>query len=283
MDTKQWHEWRRKGIGGSDIGVLLGYSQYCTPLELYRLKVGEIQPSETSDYAQAGKDMELPGLEWFEKRYSVKLKKNVPVSGLDRSTDEWLRGTFDGMFKDMSGVVDCKFSKSDGWGEPGTDNVPMGIYLQMQWYLMLINAECAFVIKRDMLTFSYCDPYVILHNRKIQDTIQKIAYHFWHNHVLKKIPPKNAIYGTTEINKKIISLRKINEQLKPLKKNKEELETEIKEFMRQHEFLISPDDKKKTKNGHYEKENFDKKQFKLDYPDLYSQYVTETKQRRFYA
>ncbi len=44
MNEQQWHEWRRQGIGASDIGVLMGYSNYATPLDLYQIKVGEKQP-----------------------------------------------------------------------------------------------------------------------------------------------------------------------------------------------------------------------------------------------
>jgi len=282
MNETQWHEWRRQGIGGSDIGVLLGYSQYCTPLELYRLKVGETQPEPPDDLAQLGQDNERAILDRIEKKHKVKLQRDLKIVGSGSEDDMWMQGTLDGWCSEDRAIFDAKYSKSDGWGEPGTDNVPMRIFLQMHWYIMIKNAKTAYVFKRCPFS-GKVTIYVVNPDEKLEVYIKKVAYHFWHNHVLKKVPPKNAIYGTTEINKKIINLRTINEQLKPLNKSKEELKTEIKEFMGDREFLISPDSKEITKYTKCTKENFDKEQFKLDYPDLYQQYVTETEQRRFYA
>lgn len=292
MNEKEWHEWRRQGIGGSDIGVLFGESQYCTQLELYRLKVGEIQPEPETDLARQGKWMERPILNWFENECedgfevirgvmtSTSLKLTIENGKLNQS---WMRANLDAIGQVNNNPVDIKFSSSNGWGKPGTDQVPVCIYYQMQWYIGIEKeSEKAFVIKCDRLS-GKIEVYIVKRNQEVIDNIVKVAYHFWHNHVLKKIPPKNTIYGTESINKKVASLRKINEQLKPLKKNKEELTAEIKEFMRQHEFLISPDSDKITKYTNCDKEKFDKDQFKLDYPDLYGQYVTKTKQRSLYA
>ena len=280
MNEQEWHEWRRQGIGGSDIGVLFGESQYCTPLELYRLKVGETKPEPTNALAQLGKDNESNILDWFENKWphGFKLIRNI-----QSKRQGWIRGNFDSYGVENLIPVDAKYSNSNGWGNPGTDQVPIGIFLQMHWYLIILDkAPEARVIKRNPLTGEF-DVYFIQRDDNLEAHIKSVAYHFWHNHVLKKIPPKNTIYGTESINKKVARLRKINEKLKPLKKNKEELTAEIKEFMRQHEFLISPDSDKITKYTNCDKEKFDKDQFKLDYPDLYGQYVTKTKQRSLYA
>jgi putative phage-type endonuclease len=59
VTTEQdWHSWRSQGIGGSDIGALLGLSTWTSPWSLWADKCGLLPHSETSERQQIGKDAE---------------------------------------------------------------------------------------------------------------------------------------------------------------------------------------------------------------------------------
>ncbi len=277
MNEQQWHEWRRQGIGASDIGVLMGYSNYATPLDLYQIKVGERQPEPSGDLAKLGQDNERKILEWFEEKTKIKLAKTI------FKENGFIRASLDGWNEEKRIPVDAKFSSSDGWGDQDKEEVPMHIFFQMHWQMHVTDASTSYVVKRDRLTGVYVDPYEIKRNKVLETQIERVASNFWHNHVLKKVPPKNALYGTLEMQEKIERLRAIAEAIKPLKKEKDLLSDEVKEFMHNYEFLIFPDIKKPTKYTTTKKQSFDENRFKLENKSLYEQYVTETTTRRFYA
>ncbi|MDI9475820.1 MAG: YqaJ viral recombinase family protein, partial [Bacillota bacterium] len=45
---EEWLNWRKKGIGGSDVSALLGLNPWRSPLALYYDKVGENEDEEES-------------------------------------------------------------------------------------------------------------------------------------------------------------------------------------------------------------------------------------------
>lgn len=55
MSEEEWLKLRERGLGGSDIGALLGLSNYQSPLELYLRKLGEdVYAFEGNAYTMAG-------------------------------------------------------------------------------------------------------------------------------------------------------------------------------------------------------------------------------------
>ena len=45
----EWHELRRKHIGGSDISVLMGYNEYKNIVDLWKEKTGRKKQDDLSD------------------------------------------------------------------------------------------------------------------------------------------------------------------------------------------------------------------------------------------
>ena len=58
-DEESWLELRKKGIGGSDIGAIMGLNKYMSALTVYKVKVEGLQ-IDLSDNANVrrGKDLE---------------------------------------------------------------------------------------------------------------------------------------------------------------------------------------------------------------------------------
>jgi putative phage-type endonuclease len=58
---EEWLAARRAGIGGSDIGALLGASPWSTPLDVWADKTGQAEPTPTNDAMRVGNRLE-PGV-----------------------------------------------------------------------------------------------------------------------------------------------------------------------------------------------------------------------------
>ena len=49
MPEKEWLDWRRKGIGGSEVATLMGLSPFMTARDLYQDKGGEAKEDGNLD------------------------------------------------------------------------------------------------------------------------------------------------------------------------------------------------------------------------------------------
>jgi len=66
MSEEKWLELRRRGIGGSDIGAILGLNQYKTPLTVWMEKRGLANPQESNVHIEFGNRMEPVLRKWAQ-------------------------------------------------------------------------------------------------------------------------------------------------------------------------------------------------------------------------
>ena len=68
--TSEWHEARADGLGGSEIGVALGLSQWQSPFHLWAVKTGQIEAPEVNNWAvRFGQKFEEPILELLQEEH----------------------------------------------------------------------------------------------------------------------------------------------------------------------------------------------------------------------
>jgi predicted phage-related endonuclease len=96
----------------------------------------------------------------------------------------------DGGKPNFTTLLECKtanpFTK-DGWGEPGSDEVPMSYLVQCAWYMLLTGCT-----RSDLaVLFSNTDfrIYTINQDLELENLLLDKAVAFWNEHVLKKVPP----------------------------------------------------------------------------------------------
>ncbi len=168
---------RRRGIGGSDIPVILGLSPYKTPLDLYLEKRGLWHDEFASEAAHWGNVMEPVLAAEYVQRYEVPVLRHsrgftmriAPGDELGPDVDtydgplapllgtlvhpeySWARGHVDGIgLKGSDPSHVCEFKTADLrleglWGEEDSDQVPEAYLAQVQWYLMLAGLGVAHV------------------------------------------------------------------------------------------------------------------------------------------
>lgn len=142
----EWHEWRRHGIGGSDIPALMGWAgKYGSPVSVWADKVGLLPPSDTSERQQIGKDFEAPLAASFNRATGLYIG-GEQMWCIDQNASH-RRCTLDGLVfesptsEDATAAVGAWECKTDaGWQVwEHADNVPQRIKAQSVWNAGVTN------------------------------------------------------------------------------------------------------------------------------------------------
>lgn len=156
----EWLAARRTGIGGSDIGAILGLSPYKSSLDVYLDKRGELARETGNEQAMYwGTVLE----DVVAREYATRTQRAIQrvnamlrhpghdfmLANLDRAVvnpDIAGRVTWNGDRLTTDRILECKTANSFAaaqWGEPGSDSVPDAYLLQCQWYLGVTGAQIA--------------------------------------------------------------------------------------------------------------------------------------------
>ena len=57
---REWHEWRSHGIGGSDIGAILGLSKFASPWTVWADKQGLLPPTPETQRQRRNPSIPVP-------------------------------------------------------------------------------------------------------------------------------------------------------------------------------------------------------------------------------
>lgn len=184
-----WLEQRRLGIGGSDAPAIMGLSKWRTPLSVWLDKTGQIEAADESEPMRWGTLLEPV----IRQEYATRTGRAVVTPGLIRHPDhEFIIGTPDGIADDGR-IVEIKTARSgDGWGEPGSDQVPDDYLIQVQHYMMLSGAALADVAV--LIGGSDFRVYTVPADRELHGMMVDAEAAFWQQ-VVDRIPPPAVSYA----------------------------------------------------------------------------------------
>lgn len=147
LTEDQWLDWRRKGIGGSDVAVALNSSPYRTARELYYDKIGVVMADEGPDKSitfQIGHLLEDVVAQIFAKK-----------TGLSVFEDHWMyqHPIFPFLIADVDrfvmlpdgrkAILECKTAHYDMQFKWANGSVPRHYELQVRHYMAVMNIEIA--------------------------------------------------------------------------------------------------------------------------------------------
>ena len=163
--SADWYNQRRQGIGGSDAAAVLGYSRWHSAYDVWRSKIDDADDS--SDDAKRDNACMLRGRRReFEiiREYSDLTGKTVyKAPHLIHPEINYVCANLDGIIPGER-VIEAKTSRRrDGWGEPGSEDIPIDYYLQTQHYMMI-------AVALDLIPASdpLCDIFVSIAGEAIQ-------------------------------------------------------------------------------------------------------------------
>jgi putative phage-type endonuclease len=258
MINEQQRLERRNGIGGSDMPIILGLSNYKTPYQLYCEKKGILDFSEETPLQYWGKQIEVLIRKEFRKRNKVKVE--TPKEAVVHPFYSFLRGNLDGYIPKWRAVFEAKCSNSfmaKLWGEHGTDTIPMEYLVQVAFYCSVTNADCAHIA---VLIGGYdYREYKYTRDLELEQTILNAACAFWDAVKNETPPPATAMVDLkllypahspnkiktvdADIKSHLISLSETKQKMKELDDIENDYKFKILSYMEDAECLVDMDGK----------------------------------------
>ncbi len=253
-DRDSWLRERRRGIGGSDVGAILGLSRWRSPLDVYLDKIGEAEETESSDAMYWGAILESIVADEYARRTGKKVRKINYI--LAREDEPWRRASVDRIVAGERKILECKTAgahMAHEWGPDGSDEVPDVYRAQVAWYQHVLDYDDA-----DLAVLIGGRDYRIYHlprDRDLERLIVDAADNFWLEHVNKKIPPDpicdrdlSTLYavdngealdvtGDGDAVAAVQLLAGVIERIRQLKASKKAIRSEIAERMRDYSAL----------------------------------------------
>lgn len=178
---------RKTGIGGSDIGAILGENEHKLAYEVYLDKVEENEVEISNEAIVWGKLLEDP----IAVRYQELTGRQIFVTGLFRHKEyPFLIAHPDRIIPQEKMGLEIKtagYHSRALWGEDRTQQIPLHYYLQIAHYMFVLDYDrwdIAVLIGGQELRI-----YTFERSKEADDIILEASKDFWENHVLKKIPP----------------------------------------------------------------------------------------------
>lgn len=158
-----WHAARRNGISASEIAPLMGLSGWTSPYALYHRKLGNLPEQESDLSMRVGVHMESFVADECQDR-----NPDLTITGTGRELyahpeRPWQMATPDRMvwefyeaavgpsygvteMERLLAVLECKTDSSyDGWGEDGSDEIPVKYRCQVLWQCDVLGVDAWFL------------------------------------------------------------------------------------------------------------------------------------------
>lgn len=186
MKTNEWLEWRRHGIGGTDVAKILGASEYGDAHSVWLDKRGLAPQFEGNDNTRAGTLLEPVIVKLFSDNHP-----DMAINNTGHTIEDGiLRGTVDAIFTDVNQtpiVVEAKAPRVWSGKKWMTEGLPPDIFWQIQHYLYLAKATTGYVA----FLYDDCRQYRELEVSAI-NTYQQVAdmlRSWWQKHIVDGVEP----------------------------------------------------------------------------------------------
>lgn len=315
---EQWLADRRSGIGGSDIGAILGLSPYRSAVDVYLDKIGhapEVSANEAMFWGIVLEDVVAKHYQDATGRKVQRINEILrhptqpfAIANIDRAiVAPGSRARFDGnKLLGADGILECKTASAYKTGEWGTcdddDAIPTHYAAQAMWYLGITGLDWC-----DVPVLIGGQKYLIKRVERDDETIRSMlerAEAFWFRHVVARVAPEpkdgsDALTlfprdsgRTIEANPKVLELlakaATLKAQIAALeldlngdrKKNVAGVAGEIKALMVDATSINIGDEVLATWKAQTAM-RLDTTAFKAAHPDLYSQFTRPSESRVF--
>lgn len=189
-----WLRWRRGGIGGSDIGALLGLSNYASPWSLWADKVGLLPADEQSQRQRIGHRMEAVLADEFHD--DTGLWVIGAQTWCQHPDHPEFRCTVDGFVAEHPQVTDRSLmlgtwqAKTDARYAWPDDEPPPAIRAQCVWEMGVVGLEhCWLTVMFGGFRLHTYEIDWDADARGDWELMVDRAGRFWHEHVVTGIPP----------------------------------------------------------------------------------------------
>jgi hypothetical protein len=311
-DRTEWLEWRRGGIGASDIAGILGLSPWASPYSVWANKMGITPAADMTEAMEMGHALEPAIATLFHQR------TGLHVSGAQTQCQHpdkpWARCTVDGWATEIAyydgvtipdvaklGTVQSKTTADSPakW----EDGIPMMYAAQVQWEMYVTNTPKAWV---PVIHAAFGLRFRVYEVERSESDIAFIVKHverFWNDHVVAALPPSvDGHVATTEAlglipatddttvvltnpDGKLIALRRLTAEIARLEEQKAAATNALKAAMGDNTVAVVALPDGSTERVATWKDqtrtSLDSAALKVALPDVYQQYAKTTTSRVF--
>ena len=294
MEKKEWLMWRKKGIGGSDIGAVCGLNPYRNAIQVYQDKITDQVEEIDNEAMRQGREFE----DYVARRFMEATGKKVRRANFMFFDEErpYMLADVDRMVVGENAGLECKTASpymADKWAD---GKIPLAYQLQCMHYMSVMNADrwyiAVLIYGRE---FKY---YVIERYEQMMNDIRAIEEDFWKNCVERcALPEPDGSEIADRViseyyphdNEDLIQLRGFDQRLERreeltglierMEKEKKKIEQELKIFIGENGG---------AENDHYRvtwksvsSERLDSRLIKAEQPEVYRRYLRKSESRRF--
>ena len=190
---------RRTYLGGSDAAAVLGLDPYGkTPLTVYLAKIGELGGTPDPDrekFLKRRKRFEEPIVAMLREEFGGEIiatnaRYIDPEHGFLAAEIDFEWADADGVIQngEIKTVSPFAFNEGAGWGEAGTDQVPVHYHAQVMHGLMVTGRHVCI-----LAALAGLDTMVFYRIERDEETIAALRaaeVKFWREHVEARVPPE---------------------------------------------------------------------------------------------
>lgn len=292
VHNKEWHLRRKTGITGTDIVAICGLSSYKTALDVYQEKINDqINEDHISDAALFGSLFESVVANEYAKRYNVTVQEESEL--IRHKEHEFMIGNIDRWVNNGEYLLEVKttsFRNGANLGQEDTSQVPEYWLVQCAWYMAVANKDRIDIAA--LIGGQKFKRFIIKRQPQLEKKLIQIAAKFWNDNVKNKVPPRavnqsdvcklypiaseDIITATSTLHQQIQRYKDLTLECEKLKANiQDEMQDKAAVVDSQGQILVT------WKNSN-PRRTFDSKRFANEHPDMYQDYIRETKPSRVF-
>lgn len=291
VSQEDWHKLRSKGIGGSDIGAILGVNKYRSLVDVYLDKT-EGKKVEDNNAMFWGRILEPIIRAEFQKKHSEEYQTYLVPYSLKYGV---LRANVDGLIYNNNtqkwGVLEIKTANQFTAKEWSDGVVPQSYYAQVMHYLAVTGLDYAIIVV--LIGGSDYREFYIERNEDEVKAIKEVAEDFWNTYIIpQKIPApdgsdsyseyqrellakyetfSNRVELDEDMNKLLDESEEKKQQIKELEKEVKETEQKLMQLIIDNQADLAESDKYKVKLVTQNRTKVDPK-FKTEQKELINNY-----------
>lgn len=312
MSRADWLAERRKSIGGSELGAILGLNPFCSPYTVWAIKTGLLDEDDDNEAMRQGRDFEDYVAQRFDEKSGLKVRRE---NAIIRNDDyPYIHANIDRKIIGINAGLECKTANAFAMKKFKGGEFPESYYAQCVTYMAVREFDryylAALILGFDFKIYQltrikddtcpeWCESSVYVEDEEIK-ALRQIAIEFWEQNVQTGTPPKmDGSESTTETLHTIYADSKPGAEIELLGRNKAfemygQLGAEIKNLQTQQEIIrqMLKDDLGENEVGHCgnytvtwkhgQRRSFDMKAFEDANPDIdLSEYYKTTTFRTF--
>lgn len=294
LEKKEWLRYRKRGIGGSDVGAICGLNPHCTAIQVYQDKISEEVEELDNEAMKQGRDFE----DYVARRFMNASGKKVRRANAMFYDEKhpFMLADVDRMVIGENAGLECKTASpyvAEQWKD---GQVPLSYQLQCYHYMSVFHADAWYIaVLIYGREFKY---YKLERDEEIIQGLIQIEQNFWENHVQRHIMPNpdgskiadsviaqyfnnssGEVIPLLGFDEKIQRREEVVGLMDKLETEKRQIEQELKVFLGEAE--VAENERYRVSWKPVTTNRIDTKLLKEEQPEIYEKYQKESHSRRF--